>query len=91
MRMELDTGSAVSAISNDLFLRMFSHIPLCQPDINLVSYAGSCIVPLGYAIINVCYNDKKFSLKFFVIEGGPRFYVKIWVNYKRNEAYVYKF
>ena len=69
--MELDTGSALSVISEREFREMYgSKVPLEDTKVALQTYSGEILKPLGYAKVAVQYNDQKFSLKLYVLKAG---------------------
>lgn len=70
LKMEVDTGSAVSCISKDTYERCFSARPIESFDLSLKFYDGSKIKPLGVIKPTVEYKDKTLALELFVIEGG---------------------
>ena len=48
LTMELDTGSAVSVISKQVYQEMFSDVPLSHTtNIKLTTYTGESVAPLG--------------------------------------------
>ena len=70
--MELDSGSAVTAISSDLFEKYFSNLPLNTSKLSLISYSGEKIDPAGVVSLDLTYNNNTCKLEVFVIKkGGP--------------------
>lgn len=70
VNMEIDTGSAISCISKDTYLRYFQHRKIEPFDLTLKFYDGSRIKPLGVIRPTVKYENKENNLELFIIEGG---------------------
>lgn len=68
--MEVDTGSAVSCISKDTYIKYFAHRPIEPFDLTLKFYDGSKVRPLGVIRPEVEYEGNFKKLELFVIEGG---------------------
>lgn len=52
--IQLDTGSAISAISYSDYENNFNYLPIIKTNLNLRSYSGESIIPIG--LINVKLN-----------------------------------
>ena len=79
--MLLDTGSAVSAGSNNVYLSNFSHFRLEPETVVLQGYDGSAFVPNGSFKANVKYEDILRSVKFNVVNGdGPNILGRDWLD-----------
>ncbi|KAL0820594.1 hypothetical protein ABMA28_006437 [Loxostege sticticalis] len=70
IKMEIDTGSALSCISESTYLQMFSELPLQTCNLSLRFYDGSRIKPLGVLEVNVKYGKICKHLELYVIENG---------------------
>lgn len=69
---EVDTGSAVTVISEDIYKLHFSHLELKSSNIILQSYNGNSINTLGKLSLNFFYRNKTSSLDVYVVRnGGP--------------------
>ena len=69
--MELDTGSAVSIMSESKFKEISSD-PLQESQVNLCTYSGEKISVQGEATCNVEYEGKQYELPIIIISGnGP--------------------
>ena len=81
-KMEVDTGSAISAISKQFYDSTFRNLKLNKSSIKLKSYNGEEIQVLGYLEVSVKYNDLKLNtLKLYVIEeGGPPLIGRDWLS-----------
>lgn len=86
--MELDTGSAISVINKEMYEENFSDVNLTDTDINLRTYSGESIVPLGVCTVTVDLNDQKQNLNLYVVrKGGPPLFGREWLrNMKLNWA-----
>src|SRR5277367_2683252 len=67
---ELDTGSAVSTISEELYRKQFSNQTLLDNDLLLRTYDGSVITPIGKIELNVKYNSQEHLHPFYIIKNG---------------------
>lgn len=68
--MEIDTGSALSCISSQLYRDKFHHKPLLPCSLTLSFYDGSKIRPLGYIEVKVKYKNVTKILDLYVIDNG---------------------
>lgn len=73
LNCELDTGSKISAISENCYKSMFSNYKIILDNIKLCSYSGSRIEPIGFMIVNATIGDKYVeNLQLYVIKDGGR-------------------
>lgn len=73
LKFEIDTGSRISAINEDCYVKLFSHKVIFKDNLILRSYAGSRIYALGYILVRVQLNSTIVNdLKLYVIKGGGR-------------------
>lgn len=61
IKMELDTGSAVSILLYKQYKKRFGHMKLAKSDITLKTYTGEKITPKGEMKCNVKFKAKKKS------------------------------
>lgn len=59
IKMELDTGSALSIISKTDFAKYFKGLKREKSDITLKTYSGEVINPLGCVQVPVCLKGKE--------------------------------
>ncbi len=72
LKMELDTGSALSVISAADYQRLFSKIPLQSTSVILKTYTGEKVSPKGKLPVTVKYKENQQQLNLYVLEnGGP--------------------
>ena len=70
--MELDTGAAVSLISQETWQSRLHKIPLKETDVRLKTYTGESIKVLGEAMVTVVYGEQEAKLPLLVVPGsGP--------------------
>lgn len=70
---EMDTGSKISAISEEMYSRMFNHKKIRVDNLMLRCYSGTRIDSLGYIEVDVRLGDVlRNSLRLYVIRGGAR-------------------
>ena len=70
--MELDTGSAVSLVSQQTFAQLWPKVSLEASDIVLKTYSGDRIKTLGKARVTVNYRNQSLDTELLVVQGdGP--------------------
>ena len=81
LKMELDTGSAVSIITHELYLKKFNGIPLQKNELLLKTYTGENITPVGVLKANVEYKGQQpLLLDLYVVKGkGPVLMGRDWL------------
>ncbi|XP_039757370.1 uncharacterized protein K02A2.6-like [Pararge aegeria] len=70
LKMECDTGSAVSCISFDLYSQKFSDSRLSRCNLTLRYYTGEVVHPVGMLRPLVKYGDISKYLDLYVIRNG---------------------
>ena len=70
MKMQLDTGAAVSAISYELYLNNFKNYPLNNSCKLLYLYDGRTIKPEGCCKLQVTFKNQTEILLIYVIKGA---------------------
>lgn len=81
VNMEIDTGAAVSIISQELYDASFSHLPLEGAKVKLKTYTGENIPVLGQFTARVAYDDQKVTLPLIVVQGaGPPLCGRNWLQ-----------
>lgn len=79
--MEIDTGAAVSIISETVYERSFSHIPLEGAGVKLNTYTGQPIPVRGQFMAKVTYEDQTADLPLIVVKGkGPSLCGRNWLQ-----------
>lgn len=72
LRFQIDSGSAVTAISSQTYKRYFQHAPLSPCNKRLLSYNGNIINCVGIALLPFVYAGKSHKINVYVIDdGGP--------------------
>ena len=83
LNMELDTGSAVSVIAKDDFIKKFPNRKrLTKTKLLLKTYTGEDLKPIGVANVNVQYREKSYdNLPPYVVEkGGHALFGRDWLK-----------
>ena len=81
LKMELDTGSAVSIISFDLYQQKFNDNPLHETGLLLKTYTGENITPVGVLRVNVDYHNQRELLDLYVVKSkGPVLMGRDWLR-----------
>ena len=70
--MELDTGAAVSLISEKTYQKFFSDVSLQKSMVKLKSYSGEDIPVMGQTEVLVKYNHQEENLPLLVVKGDGR-------------------
>ncbi|XP_064479042.1 uncharacterized protein K02A2.6-like [Ornithodoros turicata] len=82
VNMELDTGAAVSVISEENYLRMFSDVSLNCTNVVLRTLTGEMLKPLGVLEVTVEYRGQRYSLPLHVIrDHGPSLIGRDWLEH----------
>lgn len=80
IEMELDTGSAVSIISEDIYQQTFGKTQLDKPHSVLKSYSGDVIPQAGTKRVKVSYNGQEKDLTLHIVKGGgPSLFGRDWL------------
>ena len=69
LRMELDTGSALSIISRKDYQDKFAKVKLRRTSVTLKTYTGEKVVPLGKLKVKVKYENTKRMLDLYVVQN----------------------
>lgn len=80
IEMEIDSGSPISAISDQLYQKHFLKYPLEETKTNLVGYNGNVMKIKGIFRVKVSFRDLSAPLDIFVIDsGGPPLLGRNWM------------
>ncbi|CAC5394800.1 unnamed protein product [Mytilus coruscus] len=81
VKMELDTGSAVSVISALDYEKYFQNEKLENGNVTLKTYSGELLIPTGYMNVQVKYNGQWKNLKLYVVQKcGPALFGRDWLR-----------
>lgn len=81
VKMELDTGSAVTVMNKEDFSKYFPDKALKATKLRLRTYTGEKIKPLGVASVTVEVHEQKQTLELVVIKtGGAPLFGRDWLN-----------
>ena len=81
LKMELDTGSAVSIITFDLYQQQFNRLPLHKTGLFLKTYTGENIMPVGVLKVPVDYLNQRELLDLYVVKNkGPVLMGRDWLR-----------
>ena len=82
IKMEIDTGSGVSIVSENIYENNFSDFPLKQTEIKLKSYSGQKIEIVGQCEVPVKYGTAEQKiLPLIVVKGnGPSLLGRNWLE-----------
>lgn len=73
IKCEVDTGSRITAISEDFYKQMFANKTIQSDNLMLRCYSGTPIDSLGYILVNVRLgNVTANNLRCYVIKNGGR-------------------
>ncbi|KAL5506357.1 hypothetical protein EMCRGX_G007979 [Ephydatia muelleri] len=84
LRMEIDTGAAVSIISETTYTGLWSknvRPPLLQSTVLLRTYTGEVLSVKGQVMVNAKYQDQARQLQLLVVRGnGPSLLGRDWLS-----------
>ena len=79
--MDIDTGAAVSIISEKIFQATFQKVPLQAASIRLKTYTGEVMPVLGQFEATVSFKQQTEQLPVVVVKGsGPALCGKNWLE-----------
>ncbi len=82
LSMELDTGAAVSVISEQMQRRVFPEAPLKRTTVVLRTYTGEPMRVAGQLDVHVQYGSQTRTLPLVVVAGkGPTLLGRDWLQY----------
>ncbi|XP_030586939.1 uncharacterized protein K02A2.6-like [Archocentrus centrarchus] len=82
LKMELDTGSALSLISYEDYRDKFPNLKLKHTSVKLKTYTGERITPLGKLKVKVEYEKDKCNLELYVLKnGGVPLFGRDWLKH----------
>ena len=82
LSMEIDTGAAVSIISEQTQRNLFPDVTLQHSRIKLRTYTGEPMPVLGEMTVDVTYRQNHYTLALFVVEGnGPSLFGRSWLQH----------
>ena len=80
--IEVDTGAAVSLMSQDIQEHVFPEATLQQSAINLRSYMGEPMKVLGELPVTAVYNGQAKQLPLYIVPGqGPTLLGRGWLQH----------
>lgn len=81
VKMELDTGSAVSVLPYKQYKEHFNHVKLSKSLVTLKTYTGQKITPKGEMRCNVKFKGQEKELNLQVVETqGPALFGRDWLS-----------
>ena len=84
LSMELDTGAAVSLISEQQYKSSLSTVPLLESEVVLKTYTGENMRVLGELTVTAKYGSQCQDLPLVVIAGnGPPLLGRNWLQHFR--------
>ena len=82
--MEVDTGAAVTLISQSKLRALFPDLPITKSKVVLTTYTGEHMDVCGEIEMDVQYGEQKESLVLVVIAGtGPALLGRNWLQHLR--------
>ena len=82
VNFELDTGAAVTIMSQFNFNQLFPHLQLQRPSVDLKTYTGELMQSVGEAKVKVSYQHQESKyLPLVVVQGsGPSLLGRNWLQ-----------
>ena len=82
LQMEVDTGAAVSIISEKTKKTLYPTVSLTAPSVVLRTYTGEAMSVLGEMKVKVEYQEQSHDLTLMVVKGdGPNLFGRDWLQY----------
>jgi len=79
--MELDTGSAVSVMSEGVYLEYLRHIPLKDTSLKLRTYTAESVKLMGFCYVTVQYQGQSKEIPICLVENdGPILISREWLE-----------
>ena len=86
LTMEVDTGAAVSIISDSTRKKLFPHLKLQPSKLILKTYTNERMQIVGQLNVYVQYGEQRKPLALVVVSGdGPNLFGRNWLKYIRLE------
>lgn len=92
VRMQIDTGTRVSLVSEVFYKENLRHLPLKETKLKLRTYTGGHVQVLGVADVTVNHNHQEKTLPLYVVSGnrpallGRKWLKKLKLNW--NEVFM---
>ena len=81
LKMELDTGSAISTLPLETYKETFPNTPLVETTAILKTYSGEKITPEGKLLVRVEHNKQVKDLTLYVVKTeGPALFGRDWLH-----------
>ncbi|KAL7856631.1 hypothetical protein SRHO_G00155300 [Serrasalmus rhombeus] len=81
VRMEIDTGAAVSIVSENVYKNTLKHLPLKPANIKLKTYTGEQVPVRGVVDVTVQLNKQTAKLPLYVVKGDyPSLLGRAWLD-----------
>lgn len=68
LKLEMDTGAAVTTCSAKFFYKHFPKLQISSTSVKLRTYTGEIIKPIGTTTIQIAHNKKVIQGRIFIIE-----------------------
>ena len=84
LKFEVDTGAAVTLISEETYTRNFSNTPLQETSLQLTTYTKDQLQVLGQVTVDVSYGSQHGSYTLYVVKGrGTSLLGRDWMKHIR--------
>ena len=81
LKMELDTGSAISTLPFQKYKELFLKTPLVKTEAILKTYSGERLIPEGKLYVSVEHNNQVKDLTLYVVDThGPALFGRDWLH-----------
>lgn len=82
--MEIDTGAAVSIVSDRIYNKALKHLPLKKSNILLKTYTGETVPVSGIVEVGVKLNKQTATLPLYIVQGNyPSLCGRAWLEKMR--------
>lgn len=81
VQMQLDTGAAVTLVSEKVYLQALSHLPLQPCNLTLATFTGDAIPLKGQVNVAVKYGSQSHTLPLVIVKGDrPALLGRNWLK-----------
>lgn len=83
-RMEIETGAAVSIVSDTVYKNALHHLPLKKSNVVLKTYTGEPVPVKGIVDVAVQLNNQSATLPLYIVKGNyPSLFGRAWLEKMR--------
>ncbi|KAK0144151.1 hypothetical protein N1851_017503 [Merluccius polli] len=91
LEMQLDTGAAVTLVSEVVFKKHLSHLPVKESKVQLSTFSGEKIPLMGQVTVSAKYGNQRGDLPLVIVKGDrPALLGRNWLtNFRLDWASIF--